>query len=239
MTKLYSALAKTYHEMYQSLYDYQKEFRFFDKTLRKYKVKSVLEIGCGSGNLASSFLEKKYSYVGLDLFKEMIDIAKKVCPHAKFVKGDMRNITLKEKFDAIIISGTSFTYMVTNEDVLKCLKSIHSKLKNKGILIFDNFNAYELFTHFREKTVNETTYKGTSYKRVSKNSWNFKTGWCKNWQATYYIKEKGKKTKIVKDKSILRAFTKDELSLFLELCGFKVIKTIDQGIKMTTIAQKK
>jgi len=69
----------------------------------------------------------------------MIKIAKKVEPKAKFVQGDMRNIKLKDKFDAILITGRSFTYLTTNDDVMKTLKSIHKRLKKNGFLIFDNF----------------------------------------------------------------------------------------------------
>ena len=58
MSKLYSKLARIYHEMYQSIFDYKKEFQFYNRWLKKYKVHRVLEIGCGSGNLAPYFLTK-------------------------------------------------------------------------------------------------------------------------------------------------------------------------------------
>ena len=45
MTKLYTKLAGVYHEMYQSIFNYKKEFNFYNKILRKYKSKKILEIG--------------------------------------------------------------------------------------------------------------------------------------------------------------------------------------------------
>ena len=64
MTKLYSQLAQVYHEMYQSIFDYKKEFQLYNRLLKKYKCKNILEIGCGSGNLAPFFLKAGYNYVG-------------------------------------------------------------------------------------------------------------------------------------------------------------------------------
>ena len=237
MTKLYSELATIYHEMYQSIFDYKKEFQFYNKLLKKYKCKKILEIGCGSGNLAPFFLKVGYDYIGLDLFKEMIKIAKEVEPKAKFVQGDMRNLKLKDKFDAILITGRSFTYMTTNEDVMSALKSINKHLKKKGFLIFDNFDAEIIFGNFKRNFVQTAKYKGKEYKRVSKNNWNMKTGWTWDWNATYHIKEYGK-TKIIEDKSVLRAFTEDELKLFLNINKFDTLRVIKQESAITIIAKR-
>ena len=236
MTKLYSKLAIVYHEMYQSIFDYKKEFQFYNKLLKKYKCKKILEIGCGSGNLAPFFLKSKYNYTGLDLFNEMLKIAREVEPKAKFIQGDMRNLKVNDKFDAIIITGRSFTYLIKNEDVIKTLKSTFRNLKKNGILIFDNFDANKIFSKFKKHFVQTAKYKNRAYKRVSKSSWNLKTGWTWNWNATYYIKENGK-TKIIKDKSILRAFNEDELKLFLKINKFKVLDVLKDDASITIIAK--
>ena len=39
MTQLYSKLANIYHEMYQHVFDYDKEFEFYDSILKKYNSK--------------------------------------------------------------------------------------------------------------------------------------------------------------------------------------------------------
>src|SRR3989338_6818460 len=125
MTKLYTKLARVYHEMYQTIFDYKREFKFYDRILRKYKAKKILEIGCGTGNLARFFLKNGYDYTGLDFSKEMLKIAEEDESKASFIQGDMRNIKLKIKFDAILITGRSFTYMTTNKDIINTLKSIY------------------------------------------------------------------------------------------------------------------
>jgi len=238
MTKLYSQLATVYHEMYQGVFDYKKQFQFFLKYLNKYKCKKVLEIGCGSGNLAPFFLEKKYNYIGLDLYKEMLAIAKKIAPKAKFVQGDMRRFNLKQKFDAIIIPGRSFTYMTTNQDVMDALESIYKHLNKGGILLFDNFDAEKMITSKKKKHFTQTVaYNNTKYKRVSEKELCLETGWTEKWSATYYITKNGK-TKTIKDSSILRSFTKEELKLFLTLNKFEIIENRCKDIAIITLAKK-
>lgn len=74
----------------------------------------------------------------------MLTIAKEITPNALFIQGDMRRLQLREKFDAILITGKTFTYMITNEDVMNALHSINLHLKRKGLLIFDNYNAAKM-----------------------------------------------------------------------------------------------
>ena len=72
MTKLYSQLAHIYHEMYQQIFDYKKEFDYYNKILSKYSCSSVLEIGCGTSYLAKYLIEAGYDYHGVDLHEEML-----------------------------------------------------------------------------------------------------------------------------------------------------------------------
>ena len=238
MTKLYSELAHVYHDMYQSLFDYKKEFIFYEKYLKKYNCKSVLDLGCGNGNLAPYFLDSNYNYTGLDLYAEMLEIARKNNPDAHFIQGDIRNLQLSEKFDAVIIPGRSFCYMTTNDDVMQALQSIHNTLKNNGILIFDNFRAQIIFAAVSKKFENTVEYNNRKYTRISINSPNLQTGWTWNWHATYHIEEKGKATKTIVDESILRSFTIDELKLFCQLNKFDIIEIIEDNSSFTTIARK-
>lgn len=235
--KLYSRLARTYHEMYQSIFDYEKEYRFYAGYLERYGCQKILEIGCGSGNLATRFVRAGYDYTGLDLSEDMLEIAREVAPGARFVRGDMRRWKGKGGFDAILITGRTFAYMTENGDVMSALKSARGKLKAQGYLLADNFNAPDIFGHFKKTMVTRATYGDTGYKRVSKNSLSLKGGWTWNWEATYFITREGK-TRTVKDSSVLRAFTEDELRLFLQLSGFEPLEAIKGAGAITVVARK-
>ena len=72
MTKLYSRLAEIYHEMYQSIFDYDREFLTAHRILKAYSARRVLEIGCGAGNLAGRFAAAGYEYTGMDSAAAML-----------------------------------------------------------------------------------------------------------------------------------------------------------------------
>lgn len=237
MTILYTKLARAYHEMYQSIFDYKSDFRFYDGVLKSYGCSSILEIGCGSGNLASYFKNAGYQYTGLDMSVEMLEIAREINEGTEFVNGDMRSLDFIREFDSVIITGRSFTYMISNKDVLAALDSVHRNLKKEGILVFDNFNAENIFLNFKEEFDNQYEFESRKYRRISKSSMNLETGWTWNWEATYHIQEEGKTDKVFYDKAVLRAFTEDELEIFLTLSNFKVKEIMKVG-RFAAVAEK-
>ena len=69
--------------------------------------KKILDVGCGFGRLAK-FLDKRYqnfSYTGIDVVPEFIEVAKKRYPEHRFFVCDYFNQPLPEKFDVIVASG--------------------------------------------------------------------------------------------------------------------------------------
>ncbi len=64
---------------------------------------SVLEIGCGTGNLLSAL--KPSRGVGVDISSKMVEIARLRHPHLEFHSMDAENLNLNEKFDYIVLSN--------------------------------------------------------------------------------------------------------------------------------------
>ena len=222
--RLYAELAEAYHQMYGVLFDYKKEFKSYGRILVKYGCRSVLEIGCGSGRLAAHFLRAGFAYTGIDLSADMLRIARRENPGARFMQADMRDFSLSRKVDAAIITGRTLSHAVTNIDVLAALKRARAVLKNQGLLVFDAFRAEEM-VRAAPRTLTQVVRRGdTVYRRLSRTSLNLGTGWTVDWEAEYRIRKKGRKEKVVRDRTTLRAFTKDELELFLSLSGFEVLE---------------
>jgi len=223
MMKLYAVLAPVYDEMYRSIFDYEKEFRLYDGLLSRHGSRSVLEIGCGGGHLSSPLLEAGYRYAGLDLSADMLRIARRHHPGTRFIRGDMRDFALGRTFDAVLITGRTFSHLVRNEDVLGTLRSVHAALKKNGLLAFDCFRADQVVLDRGQESVQDVKRGDTLFRRVNRTSPNLETGWTFNWEAQYHIRKEGRKEKVIKDKTVLRAFTADELGLFLKLGGFEVL----------------
>ena len=239
MSKLYTELARAYHEMYQTLFDYASQYALFEGLIREYGCESVLEIGCGSGNLYPYFIKDGYAYTGLDLSGEMLAIARETYPDGRFVQGDMRDFDIGETFDAVLVTGRSFTYMTRNADVHRALTAMGRHLDSGGLLVFDNFHAGDIFTDFTTDMESVCVCGPRTYTRTSRNSVNGESGWTWNWHATYRIEEAGRETQVIEDPAVLRAFTPDEIELFLTLDGYDTVRSIHDPPAITSIAKKR
>ena len=236
MTKLYSTLAEVYHEMYQHVFDYDVEYQFYDKILKNNNCDKILEIGCGSGMLARRFLENGYDYLGLDLFNEMLDIARREVKSDRFVQGDMRNLTFDNQFEAVLITGRSLAYVIENQGILNTFKGVYNSLIDNGLLVFGVFDAKQIFDYFGDFEQN-IEHNNKNIRRVSHLEKNLATGWTWDWTAKYIIEQEGKVSEY-DDITTLRAFTRDEIEIFLKLAGFNIVETIDEGKAFTIVARK-
>jgi len=122
-------------------FDYANQFDK-DTTDNKYidvflsylnKESRILELGCGTGRLTRYIYDKGYNIKGLDLSKEMLNIAKKNHNKIKFVCKDIRKIDYKtDSFDALAIFYALFH--LNKSEVLKLFPRINKILKKQGIL---------------------------------------------------------------------------------------------------------
>lgn len=236
MTKLYSTLAAIYHEMYQKVFDYDEEFKFYDTLLKKHHSNSILEIGCGSGMLARRFLHHGYDYLGLDLFDEMLAIARKETHSDNFVRCDMRNLSFDRQFDAVLITGRSLAYVIDNKGIMDTFKGIHQSLKTNGLLVFGVFEANGIFDNFNDFE-QDIPLENKHIRRISKLKMNLETGWTYDWHARYIVEQEDTSS-VYDDLTTLRAFTKEEIFLFLKLNHFKVAELIEEPKTLTFITQK-
>ena len=236
MTQLYTTLARMYHEMYQHIFDYDEEFRFYDNLLRKNHCTKILEVGCGSGMLARRFLTNGYAYTGLDVAEEMLTIAREEVQQDVFVQSDMRHLCFDQQFDAVLITGRSLAYVTENKGIIDTFTGIHNALKENGLFIFGIFEASAIFDNFQdfEQTIE---HNGKRIRRISHLEKNLETGWTWNWQARYIIESNGEVTEY-DDLTTLRAFTKDEIQLFLKLTGFDVKEVVEENKAITFIAER-
>src|SRR5262245_37395682 len=132
MTKLYTDFADLYHKMYQSFIDYEEEYQYYKELLDKHRARSILEVGCGTGQLAKRFLADGYSYAGIDISAAMLAYAQKEMPGQQFYQMDMRDIKLQDSFQGVIITARSLSYLLTNADVMATFQSIKKILQAGG-----------------------------------------------------------------------------------------------------------
>jgi SAM-dependent methyltransferase len=108
----------------------------------------VLEVGCGTGRVLLPTARAGVRIVGLDGSAAMLDQlrhklaneAEDVRNRVRLVESDMRDFELQEKFALVTIPFRPFQHLLTVDDQLACLTSIHRHLIPDGRLILDLFN---------------------------------------------------------------------------------------------------
>lgn len=232
MTNLYTnKLSRTYDNMYQGFIDYTLEYNFYAGICSRYKSSTILEIACGTGNLAKPFSQNFNSYTGLDISDSMLDIAKKRYPIGIFIKGDMRSFKSTTLYDSILITGRSTSYLISEKDILTTLDAIANSLEKSGVFIFDFIDA-DRFVPYVDKhkyVTHKSEYNEKQYFR--KSEWVNKKVTNINlihWKADYYQIKQGENVFIGNDTSTFRCFSKIEIGQLLSKKGFKILDLIDR-----------
>ena len=101
----------------------KKETSFLHKIFKKHgkNIKTILDVGCGTGRHADALVRHGYRAIGIDVSEKMLEAARQKIPHAKFLRMDMRRIRLKKPVDAAISMWTTACYLfVQNTPQLCC-----------------------------------------------------------------------------------------------------------------------
>ena len=116
--------------------EYREETELFCKTIinsSKNKPQTLFHLGCGAGINDYTFKEH-FKVTGVDISNEMLKIARKLNPEVKYIQGDMREIRLKLRFDAVAIPD-SIGYMTTEKDLRRAINTAYMHLNTGGILL--------------------------------------------------------------------------------------------------------
>jgi ubiquinone/menaquinone biosynthesis C-methylase UbiE len=128
-------------------YDYDADVKFLDDLFKEHDYRSVIDVGCGTGNHAIRLSRLGYEVTGVDISPTMLKIAKEKDKEAKisFIQADIKElegmIPKGQKFDAAICPRQTFSHLITNRDVQAFLNGLHKILKRNGLFIFNARNA--------------------------------------------------------------------------------------------------
>lgn len=91
----------------------------------------ILDLGCGTGELAPVFLKKGYTYVGIDIEEERIHYAAKTFKQGKFHVMDASKISYPDgHFDQILVTGV--LHHLSDEDVRGIVREMRRVLRPDG-----------------------------------------------------------------------------------------------------------
>lgn len=133
--QIFNDFASEYQLKYMNVQKYAEDLEVFCNQFDKDDQLSILDIGCGPGNL-SKFISDKIENIkilGIDISDKMIDLARLNVPDAKFLILDSTKVLdLNQQFDGIVC-GFCLPYM-SEAEVVKLIEHSNEILNYEGIL---------------------------------------------------------------------------------------------------------
>ena len=132
----YKEFAKYYDKFYKNK-NYVKEVEFLINFI--HQGDKIIDIGCGTGLHASLLEQKGFRVDGLDLNKEMLDIAK-TRVHSNLYLQNILEINLNQKYDVVISMFAVLNHLKNLKELEKALMNLKNILTDDGKIIIDLHN---------------------------------------------------------------------------------------------------
>lgn len=140
MTDAYTILAEHYDRLTTDV-PYRRWADYIERHFSRLKapVRSVAELGCGTGTLASILARRGYAVTAVDLSPEMLTAAADKCAglDVALVCQDMSRFSVPAPVDAVLCCLDSLNYVTRPAAVQRTFRRVFEALKSGGLFLFD------------------------------------------------------------------------------------------------------
>ena len=140
MTDAYTVLAGRYDRLTSDV-DYGKWADYAQRHFAKLKrpVRSVLELGCGTGSLTKLLAERGYAMTAVDLSPDMLTVAEQKCRglDVRLLCQDMSRLRLPDQVDAVVSGLDSVNYVTRPASLRRTFRRVCDVLSPGGLFLFD------------------------------------------------------------------------------------------------------
>jgi SAM-dependent methyltransferase len=103
----------------------------------------VLELACGTGSILAH-LRDDYEVVGVDLSLQMLEIAREKLPGVELLRGDMTDVRLGRRFDAVLCIYDAINHLLEFDDWERTFDTALAHLEPEGVFVFDMNSEQQL-----------------------------------------------------------------------------------------------
>jgi SAM-dependent methyltransferase len=106
----------------------------------------ILDLCCGTGQMARQLTNLGYRVTGVDGSPEMLGYARENAPGVEFLQADARSFTLPRKYPAVISVFDSLNHIMSTKELKSVFVHTYAALRSGGLFMFDlNTEAGYLF----------------------------------------------------------------------------------------------
>lgn len=180
-----------------------------------------LDVACGTGNISQLVKELGFGVAGVDMSREMIDIAQKKFPEGTFVCSDVRDFSLNSELQSHITLAVSFydslNYLLTDDDMMRALTAVYENIPTGAIFLFDMNTTDHVKAAQRYKP---RVFRDTDFYTVFRFS-----GEERFWILDMDIFSKeGDLYRLTTEHHIERAYDREHILPLIEQAGFKLLE---------------
>ncbi|WP_338971817.1 class I SAM-dependent methyltransferase [Spiroplasma endosymbiont of Panorpa germanica] len=141
MKNYYPSLSGLIYDMTKPVgYSVDGDLDFYFDQVKNY-TGNILEAGVGTGRMMVPFLRKGIKMVGIDSSKEMLEICQnnltKYNQEALLIHDELINLSLTQKYDAILMPTGTICLIEDRNQVMEILKNFKNILTKEGKLVVD------------------------------------------------------------------------------------------------------
>jgi len=97
----------------------------------------VLDLCCGTGQLARALSDQGFRVTGLDGSEAMLALARVNAPGVEWVAGEARRFVLPATYHGVLSTFDSLNHIMTIEELTAAFRSVHAALLDGGRFLFD------------------------------------------------------------------------------------------------------
>lgn len=187
----------------------------------------VLDLCCGTGQIASALSERGYDVTGIDESKAALKFARRNAPAARFIQADARRFEQPAVFDAVISTFDSLNHILALSELTEVFRRVNAALVAGGAFVFDMNMERGFFEHWEDffsimeadgvcvlqgeydQVTKLGQYDVTQFRLLKENNWR---------RSDFSIVE--------------RCYTPDEIINALQAAGFKEVSVYDAALDL-------
>lgn len=231
---MYEEFAQVYDKLMKEI-DYSKWSEYLQGLFlnANREINSVLEFGCGTGNITCNLADKGFEMTAVDLSESMLTVADEKAhgmglKNIQFYLGDMSNFQIDQTYDAVISCCDCVNYLPDLNALQSFIVCSHASLKSKGLLLFD-INTISKYKNI----IKDNTYIYDIDDVFC--AWENEPDYIKKeicFNLTFFSKNLNETYTRFDETQTQHMYTVDEINQCLTMIGFHEIKYFDFGTSM-------
>ncbi|MCI8940791.1 MAG: class I SAM-dependent methyltransferase [Dorea sp.] len=228
----YTGFAEVY-DIFMDNVPYGEWTRYLCEVLREYGISDglVLELGCGTGNLAMRLSDAGYDMIGVDASPEMLEIAmdKKVGGgyDILYLLQDMREFELYGTVRAAVSVCDSINYITEPEELIQVFELVNNYLDPSGIFVFDFNTDYKYRELLGDQTIAEDREESSF---IWDNYYEEETG-MNEYELTLFIREEDGRYGKYQETHVQKGYTLEEMKEYIRKSGMEFVAAYDAYTK--------